>query len=114
MPDLGASLDEFIGEDEVIEIKCPKTASKLHPLEATKKKVINFCTVDENNLIKLKKKHIITFTKSKISRDETFWEERMVKKLGRFLLYVSIVRNSRWTVSTENGNKKPNSRFLIQ
>lgn len=53
---LGASPDGVIGDDTVIEIKCPAAARDLTPLDAAKNKKIN-CVEVIGGKLKLKKKH---------------------------------------------------------
>lgn len=53
----GASPDGLIEDDAIVEVKCPKTASKMHPKEAIEQKIINFCTLDENLHMQLKRNH---------------------------------------------------------
>ncbi|CAH1156021.1 unnamed protein product [Phaedon cochleariae] len=53
----GASPDGLIGDNAIVEVKCPKTASKMHPIEAIEKKIIQFCTLDENTHMQLKHNH---------------------------------------------------------
>ncbi|KAJ8912411.1 hypothetical protein NQ315_013478 [Exocentrus adspersus] len=54
---LAASPDGLVGNDGLIEIKCPKVSSDMHPKNAIQTKVIKCCTIDENNLLSLKENH---------------------------------------------------------
>lgn len=58
-PYLGASPDGLIGDDAIVEIKCPSSASNMSPNEAIDQKKITFCTRDiyDLNKIKLKPNH---------------------------------------------------------
>ncbi|XP_069361994.1 uncharacterized protein [Maniola hyperantus] len=57
-PYLGASPDGLVGDDTIVEIKCPSSASNLSPVEAIDQKKITFCTNDSNlDNIKLKRNH---------------------------------------------------------
>ncbi|KAJ8964170.1 hypothetical protein NQ314_005080 [Rhamnusium bicolor] len=56
---LGASPDGLVGSDAIIEIKCPKAASKLHPRDAIEQKLLKFAVLDENKCA-LKKTIIIS------------------------------------------------------
>lgn len=54
---LGASPDGLVGNDSIIEIKCPKLISKMHPIDGIRTKVLKGYTLDENNQLNLKTNH---------------------------------------------------------
>lgn len=56
-PFLGASPDGLIGDDGIVEVKCPATAANFTPVEAIENKKITFCTKDDCNNIKIKRNH---------------------------------------------------------
>ncbi|XP_074032854.1 uncharacterized protein [Leptinotarsa decemlineata] len=100
----GASPDGLIRDDAIVEVKCPKTASKMHPKEAIEQKIINFCTLDENLHLQLKQNHnyyyqvqgqlhitqrslcyFVIWTPlgilvEKIIKDDSFWTNKMKPK----------------------------------
>lgn len=104
-PHLAASPDGLIGQDGIIEIKCPSGAATMTPSEAIKNKKVTFCTLDANDPIKIKLKEThnyyyqvqgqLNITKrkycyfvlwtpkgmmyQKIMRDSKIWEEMMIK-----------------------------------
>lgn len=110
MPFLAATPDGVIGQDSVVEVKCPAKAKHLTPLEATKKKIITYCTIINDTSLKLKTTHnfyyqvqgqlhitqrrncfFVVWTPhgisiEKIDRDDDFWREKMEAKLSQFYL----------------------------
>lgn len=56
-PFLGASPDGLLGDDGIVEVKCPANAANLTPAEAIDEKKIKFCNKDDSNKIKLKRNH---------------------------------------------------------
>jgi hypothetical protein len=56
LPFLAATPDGLIGDDSIIEIKCPFFIKDLTPLDAYKEKKLNFIYVQSGNLF-LKKTH---------------------------------------------------------
>ncbi|CAK1578234.1 unnamed protein product [Parnassius mnemosyne] len=104
---LGASPDGLIGDDGIVEIKCPSSASALTPLEAIKSKKVVFCTEDGDG-IKLKRNHNYYyqvqaqlkiakksfcyfvlwtpkgFLYEKIYKDPTFWSDDKILKMTQF------------------------------
>ena len=104
---LGASPDGIIGENTLLEIKCPYAARFVTPEEAINQKKVDFATI-VNNKFKLKRNHsyfyqvqgqlYVSNKKScffvfwtpkgvlyeEISRDETFYKEKMHQKLKDF------------------------------
>lgn len=104
---LGASPDGLIGEDGIVEIKCPHKASSSTVLEAIKNKTIKFLENDKGK-IKLKRRdnyyfqiqgqlkitnrkycYFIVWTPTeliveKIVRDEKFWQDYMESQLTEF------------------------------
>lgn len=99
---LGASPDGLVGEDSILEIKCPKSAKNMSIQEACNN-IKNFC-IDKKSL-KLKKRsdyyyqiqgqlqlagkrscHFVVCTPKDmhheiIHRDDDFWEKKMIQKL---------------------------------
>lgn len=99
---LGASPDGLVGEDSILEIKCPKSAKNMSIQEACNN-IKNFC-IDKKSL-KLKKRsdyyyqiqgqlqlagkrscHFVVWTPKDmhheiIHRDDDFWEKKMIQKL---------------------------------
>ncbi|KAH6948494.1 hypothetical protein HPB50_024895 [Hyalomma asiaticum] len=53
-PFLGASPDGLIGEDVLVEVKCPYSARDLTPLEGAQAKKITYCTENEDGKLQLK------------------------------------------------------------
>lgn len=104
---LGSSPDGLIGDDGIVEIKCPSSASALTPLEAIKSKKVVFCTEDAGG-IKLKRNHnyfyqvqaqmkiakknfsyFVLWTPKallyeKIIKEPTFWSDDKMLKLTQF------------------------------
>ncbi|KAL4119666.1 hypothetical protein QTP88_012458 [Uroleucon formosanum] len=109
LPYLAASPDGLIGDDSIIEIKCPISIKDLTPKNAYNEKKLSFMEVQLDNLI-LKKTHIyyyqvqgqlhitnrtfcyfIVWTPKgicvdKIERDDTFWKNKMEVMLSEFYL----------------------------
>lgn len=56
LPFLAASPDGLIGNDAIIEIKCPYSAKDLSPDDAQKQNKLKFMEIESENLI-LKKNH---------------------------------------------------------
>lgn len=106
-PFLAATPDGLVGENAIIEIKCPYTARMCTPMEAVINKAIKFCRVENGELnlkendnymyqiqgqLNITKKEIcyfIIWTPSDISVeiikiDTSFWEQQMVPKLKQF------------------------------
>jgi hypothetical protein len=54
---LGASPDGLVGENKIIEIKCPYSARYLHPLDIPKNIKTFYCSLDHDGKLKLNKKH---------------------------------------------------------
>jgi hypothetical protein len=54
---LGASPDGLIGNDAIIEVKCPAKAAHLTPLDAIKQKIITYIQVKSDEELILKKNH---------------------------------------------------------
>jgi hypothetical protein len=104
---LAASPDGLIDQDAILEIKCPYAARNMEVEDAVKKKIIDYCYIENNN-VKLKDNHnymyqiqglleitnreycyffIYTFKDYNceiIKRNKQFWENQMVGKLERF------------------------------
>lgn len=109
LPYLGATPDGLIGDDAIVEVKCPAVAENLPPLTAIELKKITCCTI-QNNCTNLKKTHNYMFQiqgqlhitnrkmcyfviwtpkgilVEKIARDDTFWEEKMEHQLNSFYM----------------------------
>jgi chromosome condensin MukBEF MukE localization factor len=49
LPYFGASPDALVGNEGIVEIKCPFSGKHLSSVEAVRKKFIKFCNVDNNN-----------------------------------------------------------------
>jgi hypothetical protein len=49
LPYFGASPDALVGNEGIVEIKCPFSGKHLSSVEAVRKKIIKFCNVDNNN-----------------------------------------------------------------
>ncbi|KAK5639603.1 hypothetical protein RI129_012095 [Pyrocoelia pectoralis] len=108
-PFLAASPDGLVGEDALIEVKCPYTARKHSPHEATQQKEIKFCEIKNGNVM-LKTNHDYYYqiqgqlnicNKNKcffvvwspvgisiqtIYKDLFFWETKMLPKLQQFYM----------------------------
>lgn len=106
-PFLAASPDGLVGDNALLEVKCPYSARMCTPMEAVINKTIKFCRVEEGELklkenddymyqiqgqLNITKKTICYFviwTPSGISvevikNDASFWEHKMVPKLEQF------------------------------
>lgn len=111
-PWLAASPDGLVGEDALIEVKCPLTGKNMTPDEVVEKKkgvVGSFWQYDKtNDLYSVNKRHpyhyqiqgqlqitqrqfgfLVLWTPlgvrfEKVVRDDCFWETNMVSKLERF------------------------------
>lgn len=105
---LGASPDGLVGDDSVVEIKCPYAARNMTPAEAVAKKKVTFCTISGDGQMNLKANHNYMFqvqgqlhiTQRKrcyfifwtpegmlvetIYRDDVFWTQKMEAYLSRF------------------------------
>ncbi|CAN8019815.1 unnamed protein product [Ixodes persulcatus] len=115
-PYLAATPDGLVGEDTVVEVKCPENSKDLTPLEGVQKKKIAFCEEVEiggakTGAIALKKSsnhwyqvqgqlHItgrtnclfVVWTRKDISveiitRDDEFWNNKMIKQLQKFYTF---------------------------
>jgi hypothetical protein len=53
---LGASPDGLVGENKIIEIKCPYSARYLHPLDIPKNIKTFYCSLDDDGKLKVNKK----------------------------------------------------------
>jgi len=60
LPFLAASPDGLIGNDAIIEIKCPYSAKDFSPNDAQKQNKLKYMEIDSENLI-LKKNHSYYF-----------------------------------------------------
>ncbi|KAL4083865.1 hypothetical protein QTP88_029181 [Uroleucon formosanum] len=109
LPFLAASPDGLIGNDAIIEIKCPYSAKDLSPVDAQKQNKLKFMEIESENLI-LKKNYnyyfqvqgqlhitqrnvcyIVVWTPKGISvdtiyRDDEFWNTKMETSLAEFYL----------------------------
>ncbi|XP_064465681.1 uncharacterized protein LOC135377293 [Ornithodoros turicata] len=54
---LAATPDGLVGDDTVVEVKCPYSARPLTPVEGVRAKKITFCTIDNSGNISLKENH---------------------------------------------------------
>ena len=112
LPFLGATPDGLIGEDGVLEVKCPASAKELTPEEAILKGKVRFWSVnkEKDEIIGVNKNHDFYFqiqgqlhiTQRKfclfvlwtprglldeyIERDDKFWKEMMQPKLTAFYM----------------------------
>ena len=106
-PWLGASPDGLIGEDKLVEIKCPSSAYDHTPEEAVELGLLKFCHFDNHRKIKLKPQHSYMYqvqgqlhicdrkmcffviwtpkgmSVEQIYRDRSYWD-RMSPKLEEF------------------------------
>ncbi|XP_049268013.1 uncharacterized protein LOC125756965 [Rhipicephalus sanguineus] len=113
-PFLGASPDGLIGEDVLVEVKCPYSARDLTPLEGVRAKKITYCTENEDGKLKLKSNSnywyqvqgqmnisrrqkclFVVWTKNgisieAISRDEVFWKNEMFPRLKTFYMHCML------------------------
>jgi len=110
-PYLGATPDGLIGDDGIVEVKCPSSSQHLTPEEGIIEEKITFWTLEKNGEIgNINKKHNWYFQvqgqlhvckKSycqfavwtpkgmkieKIKRDEELWKNTMVEKLRYFYI----------------------------
>ncbi|KAH9360227.1 hypothetical protein HPB48_001608 [Haemaphysalis longicornis] len=53
-PFLGATPDGLVGDDTLVEIKCPYAARDLTPLEGVRSKKITYCAETSNGAVRLK------------------------------------------------------------
>lgn len=107
---LGASPDGVIGDEFVVEVKCPAAASSMTPAEAIAKGRVKFCTITSDGQMRLKQNdnymyqvqgqlhitrrsfcYFLFWTPhgmlvQKISRDDKFWEGKMELQLKRFYM----------------------------
>ncbi|XP_077512016.1 uncharacterized protein LOC144122934 [Amblyomma americanum] len=110
-PFLGASPDGLIGEDVLVEVKCPYSARHLTPLEGVRAKKITCCEENKNGRLQLKtnsnywyqvqgqlniarrrKCLFVLWTKKGIStevisRNQSFWEDEMLPRLKKFYMH---------------------------
>ena len=109
LPFLAATPDGLIGDDGIVEIKCPSSASDLTPEEAIIQRKVKFWLINkQTNEINLNKKHIYFYQVQgqlhiskrnycifvlwtpkgikieKIERDDAFWDNNMKEKLIKF------------------------------
>lgn len=108
-PWLGASPDGIIGDNRLIEIKCPISAIAMTPMEAVSSGTIKYCTLDSEKIVlKRNDKYMFQiqgqlhitgrdtclfvvwtpkgFSVEEISRDDKFWELKMEEKLDLFYM----------------------------
>lgn len=109
---LGATPDGTFDEDNIVEIKCPSSASNMTVDEAIEKRKVTFWKRDKNKIIKINKNHDWYFQiqgqlhvanknmclfavwtgtdfqmkTENIYRDDKFWNEKMFKKLESFYM----------------------------
>lgn len=107
-PYLAASPDGLIGTADIIEVKCPYAARDMTVAEGVRQKVIDFCVIDDEGQIRLKKSHkymyqiqgqlrmtqretcnFFIFTQKdnclmKIKKDDEFWGKNMQNQLRKF------------------------------
>lgn len=112
IPYLGATPDGLIGEDMIVEVKCPLSAFKIGLEDAILKKKVNFWVVDKSGALQINKSHnwyyqvqgqLHVTRKAKclfgvwaselkplkveyINRDDNFFENKMKLKLCTFYL----------------------------
>lgn len=111
IPYLGATPDGLIGEDGIVEVKCPSSVSDMTPEDAIAKKKVTAWIVDrEGKILSLKKKHAyhlqvqgqlhvtgrqycylglwtpLGIYVHKIDRDDEFWMYEMLPKLQKFYM----------------------------
>ncbi|XP_077519899.1 uncharacterized protein LOC144129667 [Amblyomma americanum] len=110
-PFLGASPDGLIGEDVLVEVKCPYSARDLNPLEGVRAKKIACCEENKNGRLQLKtnsnywyqvqgqlniarrrKCLFVLWTKKDIStevisRNQSFWEDEMLPRLKKCYMH---------------------------
>jgi len=109
-PYLGASPDGLIGDDGLVEVKCPWTAREMTISQGIEKKEISFWKVNKDGKIEINKIHKFyyqiqgqlniskrdycmfgmwttkDFKAVRIDRDENFWTNEMIPKLEIFYL----------------------------
>jgi YqaJ-like viral recombinase domain len=108
-PYLGASPDGLVGDDYIVEVKCPASAQAYTPEEAVAQKKINYLIyingslqlkLDHNYMYQIQGQLHITRRKycyfvvwtpkgmfmQIIERDDVFWSSKMIDKLSRFYL----------------------------
>lgn len=108
-PYLGATPDGIVGDNTIVEIKCPYAARQISPTDAMLNKVANVHRIfDKNDETRMNEKHAYYFqvqgqlhiTQKKhcifavwtpfgikyaiVNRDDTFWEVKMLPSLKRF------------------------------
>ncbi|CAI6367305.1 unnamed protein product [Macrosiphum euphorbiae] len=112
---LAASPDGLIGDDGLVEIKCPSSAKSVFPEEAIENKIIKCCVLKNNNTLHLKKNDnyyyqiqgalhisrrdycyfcILTpkgILYEKIFRDDNFWVNSMKPQLSSFYINSMIL-----------------------
>ncbi|KAF5281750.1 hypothetical protein FQR65_LT14545 [Abscondita terminalis] len=106
---LGASPDGLIGNDSIIEVKCPANAAKFTPQDAVYKKIIKYMEVSrDDGTLHLKSNHAYYYQVQgqlhitgrslcyfviwtplgilveEIEKDNVFWENEMVHQLRNF------------------------------
>lgn len=111
MPYLGATPDGLVGDDGIVEIKCPSSCQILTPEDAVTNKKFTFWVKDKKTQkISLNKKHKYYFQVQgqlhitekkycffamwtpkgikieKIERDDSFWEDKMKRQLQFFYM----------------------------
>lgn len=116
IPFLGATPDGIVGEDMIVEIKCPITAFKVGIDEAIKSGKLTFYKINKNFILEINKNHNwyyqvqgqlhitrkskclfgIWYGESKslkteiITRDDTLWENVMKNKLKKVLFRLFV------------------------
>ncbi|KAL4119848.1 hypothetical protein QTP88_012612 [Uroleucon formosanum] len=112
---LAASPDGLIGDDGLMEIKCPSSAKSVSPKEAIENKIIKCCVLKNNETLHLKKNdnyyyqiqgalHISRrdycyfciwtpkgILYEKIFRDDNFWVNSMEPQLSSFYMNSMIL-----------------------
>ncbi|CAN7937485.1 unnamed protein product [Ixodes hexagonus] len=115
-PYLAATPDGLVGEDTVVEVKCPENSNYLTPLEGVQRKKIAFCEEVEiggvkTGAIALKNSSnhwyqvqgqlnitrranclFVVWTQKDMSveiiiRDDEFWNNKMIKQLDKFYTF---------------------------
>ncbi|XP_063229291.1 uncharacterized protein LOC134534727 isoform X1 [Bacillus rossius redtenbacheri] len=108
-PWLAATPDGLVGDDGILEVKCPAVAARMSPQEAVEQKKVTFCNILDGKMF-LKKGHAymyqvqgqlhITNRKycyfvlwtprgllvQQIERENSFWKEKMINKLTQFYM----------------------------
>lgn len=110
-PFLAASPDGLVGENGIVEIKCPFVAiNTLNAVDAVNNKLLKYCNITNDNRIELKPEHkyyyqvmgqmritdrklcyFVVYTPNwtsiqEIKYDEIFWNTKMAEKLKRFYM----------------------------